>query len=143
MHARTFHGLIYILRDSLAANVEDGFEQGRSGELRAGLGALAGSPGENRCHTDGAMVPVGKGHERDARLDPGLRKLTSGLTWPSEMRMESEDDLQVPGLSNWVGRGALHWGRGVQGAGGWNVEGRGEFRVHVFVGGAQSCHIRQ
>ena len=57
--------------------------------------------------------------------------------------MEGEDDLQVPGLSNWVGCGAHHWGRGVHGAGGWNVEGRGEFRVHAFVGGAQSCHTRQ
>ena len=40
--------------------MDNGFEQGRSGKLRAGLGALAGSPGENRCHTDRAMVPVGK-----------------------------------------------------------------------------------
>ena len=35
------------------------------------------------------------------------------------MSMGSEADLQVPGLSSWVGCGALHWGRAVRGAGGW------------------------
>ena len=54
--------------------MDNGFEQGRSGKLRAGLGALAGSPGENRCHTDRAMVPVGKGHERDAHFRPRIEK---------------------------------------------------------------------
>lgn len=47
--------------------------------------------------------------------------------------MDSEADLQVPGLSSWVGcgalhwgtavHGALHWGRAVHGAGGWDVGG--------------------
>lgn len=37
--------------------------------------------------------------------------------------MESEADLQVPGLSSWVGCGALHWGRAVHGTGGWDMGG--------------------
>lgn len=59
------------------------------------------------------------------------------------MGVDSEADLQVPGLSSWVGCGALHWGRAVHGAGGWDVGGAQRVQGPRVVGGAQSCHIRQ
>lgn len=34
------------------------------------------------------------------------------------MVLENEDDFQVPGLSSWVGGGALHQGKSILGAGG-------------------------
>lgn len=38
LYASSYHGLIYILGDSLAAIVEDGFEQRQEWNPRAGLG---------------------------------------------------------------------------------------------------------
>lgn len=79
MYARTYLGLIYILGDSLAALVEDGFEQRR---------VEAESWVRRPCRFSRrkpVSCPHGSGAsgKKDMRgmhiLDPGLRKLTSGL----------------------------------------------------------------
>lgn len=78
MYARTYRGLIYILRDSLAALVEDGFEQ------RVEAESWVRRPCKfSRRKLVSYRHGSGASGKKDMRgmhvLDPGLRKLTSGL----------------------------------------------------------------
>ena len=73
MYARTYRGLIYILRDSLAALVEDGFEQRVEAEswVRRPCRFSRRKPG---------VIPTRQwrqweeGHERNARFRPRIEK---------------------------------------------------------------------
>lgn len=77
MYASSYHGLIYILGDSLAAIVEDGFEQGKvePEQVRRPCWFSRRELVSYRHGNDANGRKVMRMHS----LDPGLRKLTSGL----------------------------------------------------------------